>query len=116
MKILLLLSALFVCLPAVITSQSMSHQQDNHDQVNQLHKFLFRPVKASLDDTLRYTYTYNNDVKILTSLSEKRSGSVWVNFERDTYTYDYPGNWLTFLHEIWSKFIIMPPQLMLSIY
>ena len=64
---------------------------------------MYRPVTAVVDDTLRYTYTYDNNGNRLTSLTEIWTNNAWENSSRSTYTYDNNGNMLTQLKEQWTN-------------
>jgi len=64
---------------------------------------MYRPVTAVVDDTLRYTYTYDNNGNMLTRLTEIWTNNAWENSSRSTYTYDNNGNMLTRLTEIWTN-------------
>jgi len=52
---------------------------------------MYRPVTAVVDDTLRYTYTYDNNGNMLTRLNERWTNNAWENSSRYTSTYD--NNW-----------------------
>jgi|CZKP01.1.fsa_nt_gi YD repeat-containing protein len=64
---------------------------------------IYRPIKVTCDDTLQYTYTYDNSGNMLTELNETWSNNVWIIYSKHTYTYDNSGNILTGLEEIWSN-------------
>ena len=64
---------------------------------------MYRPVTAVVDDTLRYTYTYDNNGNMLTRLTEIWTNNAWENSSRSTYTYDNNGNMLTQLKEQWTN-------------
>ena len=138
MKKILLLVALFICLQAVLSSQTnnelinnsflITQNQLNHGQIiskqlpgkefhcirqnqslkknkkyNEIGSVIYRPIKVNCDDTLRYTYTYDNSGNLLTELAEKWSNNAWVISARATYNYDNSGNVLTDLGERWSN-------------
>ncbi|MCK9209366.1 MAG: T9SS type A sorting domain-containing protein [Ignavibacteriaceae bacterium] len=63
----------------------------------------YRPVTVIIDDTLRYSYTYDNNGNMLTGLTEKLANNAWVNSRRYSYTYDNNGNRLTDLSEKWTN-------------
>jgi Secretion system C-terminal sorting domain len=137
MKRLLLITALFISLPAVISSQThnerlntpflRAHLQINHGQPlgiqpgekefqgirqnrflnknkknNEFGSVIYKPIQVTCEDTLRYTYTYDNSGNRLTELDETWINNSWVNSLRDTLTYDNSGHLLTELWERWS--------------
>ncbi|HNY01424.1 MAG TPA: T9SS type A sorting domain-containing protein [Bacteroidales bacterium] len=61
--------------------------------------------KASGDSPYqRVTRTYNSFGEQLSILYERRQGSLaWVNYARETDTYDSAGNWVYQLQELWQN-------------
>ncbi len=51
----------------------------------------------------RYTSTYDNDNRVLTSTGEEYQSGAWVFTTRQTYTYDANGNTLTDEQERWNN-------------
>ena len=53
----------------------------------------------------RVSRTYNLLGEPLTQLTEQlpQGSANWVNFVRETFTYDSAGNWLTYLSELWQN-------------
>ena len=53
----------------------------------------------------RVSRTYNFFGEPLTQLTEQlpQGSAIWVNFARETFTFDSAGNWLTYLSELWQN-------------
>jgi uncharacterized Zn ribbon protein len=60
-------------------------------------------ISLRTTDTLRNTFTFNKDEKVIENLSEQWTNNQWVNNERYTYTYDANGNMLADLYEQWTN-------------
>ena len=70
-------------------------------KTNKLGAVVYKPIKVTCEDTLRYTFTYDNSGNRLTELDETWINNSWVNSLRCTYTNDNAGNRLTYLYETW---------------
>src|ERR1035437_2345954 len=68
---------------------------------NKSSSVLYRPDKIICDDTVRYSYSYDNSGNCLTETLENLVNHSWVNSWEMTYTYDNSGNCLTQLYQEW---------------
>ncbi|MDP3150440.1 MAG: T9SS type A sorting domain-containing protein [Ignavibacteria bacterium] len=71
--------------------------------ISKLNDTKYVPVTAMVDDSIRFSYTYDNNGVRLTELDETRTNNAWGNYLKYTYTYDNNGNWIRYLAEIWKN-------------
>ena len=67
---------------------------------NSLGSFIYKPILAICDDTIRGSYTYDANGNLLTYLTETWQLGNWINVGRITNTYDISGNMIITLSEI----------------
>jgi hypothetical protein len=85
-------------------SQTQSYKRPY--DLKQLHSFnsmVYLPQQVVIDDTTRYTYTYDISGKLLAELHEWLSNNVWVNTWKTSYTYDDNGDMLIKLSAYWEN-------------
>ena len=120
MKYLLLIFALTMCFSPEVAPQG-NHvnnpiknpiiklmQQNNHSKVpfklpNRQLGLIYQPSVVTYDDTIKVTYTYDNEGNCTSKLTQSWStNSIWVNTKLNIFTYNSAGQILTEIDQTWN--------------
>lgn len=63
---------------------------------------IYQPSVVTFDDTVKWTYTYDNEGNNITQLVQGWSNNNWVNESLLTYTYTSTGKNLSELYQFWT--------------
>ena len=77
-------------------------QKNKNKLLTKLNGSKYYPVTVVIDNSQRFTYTYDNNGNLLTELEEYWKDNAWVNYWRLSYTYGNSGNLVTELVELWT--------------
>lgn len=84
--------------------KSLLHKKQNKVlKVNGVNSSFYLPQQAIVNDTTRYTYSYDSEGKMLTRFLENYSDGEWVNKSWITTSYDSKGNEHSVLTQIWGE-------------
>src|ERR1035438_5474091 len=83
-------------------------QQNNHSKVpfklpNRQLGLIYQPSVVTYDDTIKVTYTYDNEGNCTSKLTQSWStNSIWVNTKLNIFTYNSAGQILTEIDQTWN--------------
>ena len=116
MKYLLLMFALTMCFSPEAAPQRYNDNiqnknpltklmQQNNSRLNQnkMNSLIYQPAVVTCDDTIKVTFTYDNEGNRTSKLSQSFStNSTWVNTSLNIYTYNSAGQLLTEIDQKWN--------------